>query len=388
MRPSLSTHYIEVLLVAALCFSAGCKNPVKDAVSEAAEIRKQIDASTKAFERTLDRVALAVPGERYLRLIDAAHSTDPGTRQAAQADIKRLFGVEDMERKYVARVEFLSADGGIIHADAFSGPIASSEWVKESCLAAACNDRTVNIVKTRILSRDERQARLATTIESELGNLVGRETLESGCNREPDKMIVLRDSGLIAGGMAMQCHWTGDTLTSWSYRAADTFEGGKDGANRSIAAARDKRRKFAEALAHSLLDVQSELRLDPAGGAHLEVEWNLISPSQVLFVIIREADFRAHYESWKEQYAREERPIRARLHDAGDVSKLLNQRADYAFDPDEFRNNPVVELQNPRRRFVWAAHNMTGAPSLSSEELQRHRDILARWAEVTAEEAK
>ncbi len=94
-------------------------------------VSKELKETREAVTKAADAMALAVPGERYQRLIDAVHKGTPEEQKKAKEFIKSVFKI-DVDASYTISVNFSfdTSSKTKLRADIFAGHSPYAEEVK------------------------------------------------------------------------------------------------------------------------------------------------------------------------------------------------------------------------------------------------------------------
>jgi hypothetical protein len=97
------------------------------------DYKKQLEKTLKTVRESTDTLAKSVPGERYLRLIDAVNSSDPKERKQARDFVRNAFNI-DVDTDYEITATFTydeaAANNGL-HVDLFSAATPSQTDVTQ-----------------------------------------------------------------------------------------------------------------------------------------------------------------------------------------------------------------------------------------------------------------
>jgi hypothetical protein len=116
-------------------------------------------------------------------------------------------------------------------------------------------------------------------------------------------------------------------------------------------------------------------------GKRISKPWSVFDEKQYLVVLLRKNEWEAFRNTKSQQLT-----IRAVVHKKDDPNATMNGQRVYQFDLDEFSSDSHV-IAGPRPGdgdLVWAVHNMNDSSLLSTEILNRIKNvkrILAEWDE-------
>ncbi len=324
-------YYLRIVLATLLL--GGCAS-VKEFKHESREWRREVSELRKSLERTskdiveqADKAVLAIPGERYSRLVDDLHGDDPERKSRAQNFLKSLAGIslEDAS-SYQASVWFaFDPQEGPLRADVFRAASASPVHLMARFQSAALNvSNDVRNSELRPLSRDEIDRLLGARLRTLFDTIY--------TFAEPSQMQL--------PGM-----WLAPQLGLKQVRG--TFRNRRD-MEGALDAERTRMINAYKQLFWTIHDTDGPRAI----GRELAVPWNALDSNQWLFVVLLDED-------WKRLGG--EIQVRALLHRTG--NPVERRELLYTFAQDEWNSIELVDDTGlrPPRKVRWAVHNMTNA---------------------------
>jgi hypothetical protein len=287
----------------------------------------------------------AVPGERYLQLIDDLNSGDPQRVTKAQSFLTQL-GHFDPRIDWNATVSFGFDEKAPLRADAFFGFSPTRAQV-EYFARYAFNPTLVanNIALPQ--TDGELNAKINSGIDSLLVHMTGSP------KSTPSNMTV---------------------DLSWPDSILPTASGFPALVDPRIAAARGHQKAVADIL-KELLKAQYAQKTIPVGGTVLTLPWYPTEAKNMLFVLIPEDD-------WNKHKADTNLKIQALLHKAGDVGSSYSQTRPISIDSAQFEKNEPVDRPQGLGRVRWAVvdptHSSISIPDLSPDKIKSLEQLLVQ----------
>lgn len=329
--------------------------------SESDKWREQVEASTKAMQVAVDTASKAIPGERYLRLLDAVHSGDPKQAAEAKRFIQSAFQM-NLDQPYEVTVWFGVDDSEPFTAYAFVGPAPSREVVQEELRRGRLNLTRWPNSLAPLASAEQIKGQIEEKIAKAVDTMAGTWSRTSERLSVPNQRHVLANSFLQTKLFCV----TGDSNTM--------------GCETTAMAPNNDRAEVAKALSEAFWLPYQNRRL-PLPVTSPRKPWSLLSANQVLFIVIPD-----------EQFQRQKNlVVKAVVHEEGKPERILPGEQEYTFERVMFQNNPTVANENPPVTLRWAAHTMTDSSQMSGQMLQSIRqlqEVTAAWDAMAKENAK
>lgn len=295
---------------------------------ESKKWREQVDKSVAKLTEGIDKAAMSVPGERYLRLIDDANSPDPARRARAQQFAKELFNI-DLQHSYEVTVAFGFAEPRPLRADVFRSKLDGAIAVHNHAAEKSLNQTAV---RNTILPLPTEEQVIASAIPK----------AKSFIEQIPEYSKLVAPSG---GGFG--------NLQRPEY---------------------ERRLANASKTLTDFLSVAIKARQDVGKQDAIRMDWSVIDDRPLLFVIIPADDWSAHSKQLT---------VTAVVHRKGTPTETLAQQRVYSFDKAEFRETSIAVPGLPPQKIMYASHNMTGHSFISGEtaaEAQRLKNLLDNYA--------
>lgn len=321
------------------------------------ELKTQIEETRGMVKQVSDNAIRAVPGERWLQLIDDLNSEDDATRTRAQ-DFLRRVGKIDIDNNYEASIWF--------------GKPANME-LDVSVLRAS--DRGLAVVESAALNGPLNFVNVANSLHPALDMEARLKRVEEACTNGLKKLVgtpevqISSFSGENDAQVTENILWQGGLRTSGQFHTDGHVYNFNQGTlvNESNKVCGEAAGDIAKALIAFY-----EIDADP-GEARLVLPWNALDSQQFLFVIVRAR----HFEDTKPNLS-----IKALVHRVGDKSVTLHGTYVRSIELDQFQRATVKD-GNIDRDVYWAAFNMAGYLPLSKEQLQKAKELRDLLDEFT-----
>lgn len=364
---------LGVFLVVTLLAVTGC-----DLVKrESSAWRDQVDTSIKALNASIDKAALAIPGERYSRLVDAAIGDDKNARDKAIAQVKKLFDI-DLEAKYEVELKFGHDDSKPLRVDFFFGAAPSPATVVQYCIDKDTFAPTG--VKNQILpppTSQEIDARITAELESAIDVL--------GAKAQVVGTIDL-GSGILAPGVVTQFVRTRESglntaaahgVSPPQYKAHPYVVGKVP---IEVIEQHDRRKQAAKHLRNALEAMYGDLKRQPVSGV-LRRDFSPVAGRPYVVVLIQDSDLIQQKNVVVEITAyRKRTPEEAK---ANVPIETLGQRWAVKLEKHHFDANRRLPCGNPEVKVAYALHNITEVQGVTPEVLEavmRSKDLVTKWS--------
>jgi hypothetical protein len=302
--------------------------------------RKRVEQSVNDLNAQMDKVALAVPGERYLRLLEAVRSKDPTEQARARDQVRRLFGV-DFEQPYQVSIWWEKPVSSSLRLNYFLSHVAGEAAVRAQCdVAWSPLDATRTVTPPADLE--------------ELRTIVGKQTRAAIETLGIQRVIEApkRDRRSLTEEEAI-----------W-----EAVEAPKLAREQS-----ERRQKAADQLRDAILAAFSESK-GQLMAAKKTLPFNLLDGRTLLYVLVEEADL----EGLTDNNFR----VSALLHAQGDSSAVYEDRWDVSVTKANFYgNHRAIPCGNPRKSVRWAILNLTQGPTVTAQALASLKELEQLFAE-------
>lgn len=337
---------------------AGVCAAIDAADRELQEMRKMLDATARAAIQ-------AVPGERYLQIIDDLNSGDKDRVDRARAFLTRLMHVNPAIT-YQATVRFSFDETKDFRYDVFQESSPSIDIVAQrasNAIVLVRANRTVFAPGTTAAAR----GRIADNIIKALDTFLGpgpklRQWMENDLNSTP---------ALVAETLSYPTAMTSRFYSNGTRLGADNPEQAGDLAKRTKELA-DRKQAIVQFLTDAIMETVTEKREEVATGVR-EFEWDVLADKNFLIITIDEDTYSKHNDF----------EIVAAIHEKGKPGETLYQRPAAIFQKVDFRaelNPPVKDKRG--RQIYWAFQDMTARFNLTSDRLKEIAELkktLAEW---------
>jgi hypothetical protein len=354
-KPSQKTVMLLIILVLCSTMLSGCDalDALKDLLTnESGKWRELAQVQAQGAIR-------AVPGERYLELIDAVHGTDEKKKTEAQQFLLRLSQLDrDPNTVWEATVTFTFDEKNPLRADGFWG-FSDSRAQVEYFVQNAFNPVKRASTGSRLQTMDELNSEIDTQVDGLLNTLQGEpaisQTLQAGNN----------------------VNFTA-TLTTWPSSLTPTvvnpYGFGAGTSNGSEAKANAKKtRDDAARILKKLFKAQYGSKEIPVGATTLAIEWHPTEAKNMFFVLIPESDWLAHKND-------KEFAVEVVMHKQGDLSQTFQKTLPFSVGLEQFANREPVELKFAKGKVRWAVidptHTSATIPDLSPEKIKNMENLL------------
>lgn len=382
---SQSSLTCALILVASLALQ-GCGDDVDKAVEQSEAWRKTIDDAVVRIESTMDKAALSVPGERHMRLIDAAR--DPRAseedREWARQYARRLFGLE-IDAEYELVVEFAFDERMDLDALVTTLPVDSTEAVEHYCLTQGTYNPTPvrNTIRTppsfEAASHyiDEQLFAAIDTLGIKVSNV--RNTGGAGPQMTSFRLDRYSALNLPIYSTVMPMSLADIDFSNSRVPASITRPAGPFTA--AILEQTDQRRKAAQHLRNALDAIYGDMKL-PLDNSVVRKPFLPLGGRPFLVIMIEASQleaqpsgaFRATGIVYRKQTPEEIA--------SGAPRTSLNSQHVITLTWEHFEARGIVECGTPARRVYWAAHNMTDAATMSQEvysEFLKAKELRRAW---------
>lgn len=353
-----------------------------DRIGQALEIlQKEIQDTREVAERAANAALRAIPGERYLQLIDDLNGPNLEQREAARSFLRNLANVEPGQA-FEGTLSFDGPKDFSFKYDVFRA-IAPHPYYVEVFAKNSMSLQSTNASVLPIATREKIENDVRKSVSQALSHLIGRR-VELRNDVTGQTLTGLNFNNMQTGATHKWFIRYPDTLTTgWKSDAFlhpnRTSEVEKRNAQFDEELKRNEQRKedFVNNVTNAILAVTHANEL-AAHGESRTMHWNPVDAEQYMIVVIDEQTYEA-------MQADSNAAILASVHKAGDASSTLNGRPGYRFSGIDFdsERNPHVTGKNGQKVY-WAFHEFSGSPRIDNEMLlliSELRDSLSAWEE-------
>jgi hypothetical protein len=374
-------------------------------------LERQVELMRRMVDENWKATIKAVPGERYLQLIDALHGPDGPEKEAAKRFLVSLGNLrqEDLASPWAVSVWAEYEGEGPVRMDAFSAPSPSrlhvEQFIKEKGFKPA------ESMGGEILHRPRTRTEIDQTLDQELGALfnalAGYPGTWSGGNGRPrwvgggignsgpgrsSHQYQFQPGLLDTAGTNIPVLAAGYSPFGGGLQAHPWFQKGGSGRDRvqpvddyrarletRVGGRRDR---FVGHLKSAILSTIDTVPLATTA-MRFEEPWDVVGKAQTLFILVREKD-------WKRVGGVR---ISVAVHKAGDPNAVHPASRLVHLDPSELTqpaHEPVADRNPEAGRYLWAAVRMIdypsfdrSAPATTYEELRANLEELDRLLGLT-----
>jgi hypothetical protein len=353
----------SLLFVAILLCSialTGCDNPL-DGLSqmlsgESAEWRALAQVQAQGAIR-------AIPGERYLQIIDDLNGPDPVKRKEAQDFLLRLGHLDrDPNTNWYATATFGFDERAKLRADgfwAFSDSRAQVEYFVQN----AFNPPDIASMNYRMETMDELNSKIDTNVDSFIDTLQGASA----------SSLPVFGPTMLGSGTVTFLTWPNSltpTIVNPPFEthptALERAKGTRDAAAKTLKA---------------LFEVQFEKKEIPVGATTLTIPWHPEEGKNLFFLLIPESDWMAHQND-------NNLSIEVTLHRENDLNDTFQKTSPFRVNLQQFKDREPVELGFEAGKVRWAVidptHTSATIPDLSPEKVRNMEQLLRLVNEVNA----
>ncbi|MCI5043273.1 MAG: hypothetical protein MRY72_01125 [Aquisalinus sp.] len=350
---------------------------------ESQEWREQVELEMEELRKVANAAIRAVPGERYLQIIDALHGPDPEKAEEARNFLRSL-GNLDPETTYVASVWFGLESELEIRADIFRASSPSRIHVEQKIASRGLNlTQSIKNSLERPKSETEIRANIRRELKSALLSLSNQYSKINYPRNFADSQTALTIE--LSQSSPFLPPSINSGIIAINGEGTQLFRGRYDRNNISRNFDIQKRRqaddiKFNNAVQHlenAILTI-SQNDFANLGRTELSIPWSAFDSKQFLFVVIPEKDWIEHKDKLR---------IKALVHKVNEPKNGINLQRPYEFEVGDFDpelNEPIDHWIPGAGKLVWAVHEMTGDSRLFTPEtlalIEEADSILAEWS--------
>jgi hypothetical protein len=307
----------------------------------------------------------AIPGERYLQLIDAVNGNDPVKKEEAKEFLRRLGNLDNnAATAWTATVLCEYDPKDTLHADAFWGFSDSRAQVEYFVRNAYRDQNDVISTGYRDYTIDELNALVDAKVDTLLSEMQG--TGQSIQQQPP------------TGGFSFpSAYLTWDnSLTPGTPFRPDiaTTDNPNIVTKKTVLDRAKSARDSAAATLKELLKMQYMKKEIPAGSTTLSIPWHPEEAKSLFFILIPEEDWEKHKKDLK---------IRVTLHKEGDLNSTFQNLSPLKVNTNQFEGSPgreAVDVRFGGGKVRWAVvdptHSSVSLPDLAPDKIQNMQKLL------------
>jgi hypothetical protein len=290
----------------------------------------------------------AVPGERYLQLIDDLNSGDPKKVTRAQTFMKQL-GHFDPSVNWEATIMFGFDEQKPLHADAFFA-FSPSKTQVDFFVQNTFNPKNV----TNAIEIPQTANQLNSKIDDDVDQLLKKLTGDPSLTLQSD----------MQGNPPSRLTWPNSIIPESASYAA--------GVTQKLNEAKARQGEVA-GLLKALLKAQYERKSIPAGGTVITLPWFPTDGKNFLFVGIPESDWNQHKDDPNFR-------VSVLLHKEGDAAQSYLKTNEMTIEPAFFNTNVPVDRPAGLGKVRWAAvdptHASASIPNVDPNQIAQVEKLL------------
>lgn len=239
--------------------------------SKADELKDEIKNIRVTVASTADVISLSIPGERYLRLIDALHGSDERKKEDARNFLKSLMGTDSDLKLNLTAIFKWSENVSTISADVFTGLTNSEYWVSNHIRVDAINLRSLAKNDSNGSFYSPLESRFSETIRSFLNDISGDPTLKYVWVSTPKEF--------------RYCYWPDSIFPNFADENGAHVE---NTLNQQRAAIVNRKNYIAGKYSKMLLNDLLSVPTFSNGNQVSVVNWNILHDDHYVFIVIPE----------------------------------------------------------------------------------------------------
>lgn len=344
------------------------------------DLKDSAERIAKALETASNNLALAVPGERYMRLIDATNSDNPEIANAAKHLVQKIFDLEPEDDRYRIVLKFApSKEGPPLHLYLRTAGSYGTALAKALC-EPSYTPRLVNAVVHNPQDRTALEDQVRKLVVSSLGGLEPAPAVPKRSDTLEPSEFLSREAVLEWGrshasdpGATFQA-WLGTRYVG-KRTNRDAFGNGRRARKAYDAWIKPPHEYYAKSaakLSAAILSMYAGLELPVPATSTVSEAYSVLSGHPYLFIYINDEEF-AHYADGLE--------FSVALQHAQDSKRTYKDRPPVALDASYFLPEPVIcGTQSQAARVVWVDLLNVGILTEDVvENAQRIDVLLERW---------
>ena len=315
-----------VMLLACGLFLLGCNKSVES-------ISGSVDRAAQAIEKASDTMALAVPGERWNRLVDVALHGSPAEKEKAAHELDALFGI-DISSQYEITIWYEFNPKANVHTAVTTTDVPTEDGVRQYC--------GVDYEPTAVNSMESPQTTVHKYIQTELA------------------------AALDAYASQVGSHTMGTGAFGEGFQNLPKFGPGAE--------YKPLMESTREEILHHL-----ENAITPQS-----TDWMIRSPNQTLttpyypyegrrwlLVLINDADI----DPATSGLSPDQPIVQAVAHKVGDLKQTLSNTRVLPFNKATLMARPAVECGVLHTKVRWLTHDMTNSPVINQDLLNAFKSL-------------
>jgi hypothetical protein len=364
---------VALCLLLLLCSVAmiGCENPLdyiaNKLTGESAKWRELAQVQAQGAIR-------AIPGERYLQIIDDLNGTDEKKRTEAQQFLTRLGNLDkNATIAWTGTALFSYDEKNKMHADAFWGFSDSRAQVEYFVQNAYSGKHEVASTGYRDYTMDELNGQIDSGVDALLNQLQGNPTPQSMATGQQfmGNNVTLNyltwDNSLTPGTPFGPVPLNPNLSTK--QQVLDRAKGVKDAAAASL---------------KQLLKAQYAKKEIPVGSTTLSILWHPEEAKNLFFILIPEDD-------WEKHKNDAHLSIEVKLHKQGEPDTTYQNTFSFPVNLNQFnapQGREPVDLRFGGGRVRWAVvdptHSSASLPDLAPDKIQNMKHLLELVNQINA----
>jgi hypothetical protein len=344
------------------------------------DMNRQLEETRKMAKSAADTAIRAVPGERWLQIIDDLNGADEGRRAAAQSFLKDVARI-DVGAKYEVSVWFEFDDKkSPMRADLFRAGSQSPDEV--ATYLQTGSDNLTRFTTTNITQRTGQmvRAQIRTKIDEALKGLVGDSSISDSIQMAGLEMRVNASLNWSDQKLHPRLLLTGNVPLNPGQAEERKKQLRSQIETQYLRPAEAERGRLANLLTDAVLAPYKDMPL-PMGPQRLYKPWNPpLAADPFLFVLLK-----------KEDWQKAKPKVFALIHKEGDSTQSFEKSRIYEFAPTQFIDGGK---DSHGEEIVWAMHDMTSsgitsdmvASTKSLQELKR--ELAVQLTEYKGDQAQ
>jgi len=307
----------------------------------------------------------AVPGERYLQIIDDLYGNDDDKRTKAQQFLTRLGNLDkNATINWVGTALFSFDEKNKMHADAFWGFSDSRAQVEFFVQNEYSGKHEVASTGYRDYTMDELNAQIDSGVDTLLSQLQGNTTTEHQMtvNTMFAPSFLTWDNSLTPTTPYL-------TLQNQKQQVLDKANAAKNAAAASL---------------KTLLKAQYAKKEIPVGSTTLSIPWHPEEAKNLFFILIPEED-------WEKHKNDAHLSIEVKLHKQGDPDTTYQNTFSFPVNLNQFnapQGREPVEVRFGGGKVRWAVvdptHSSASLPDLAPDKIQNMKHLLELVNQINA----
>lgn len=352
---------LTTIIISSMILFFGC--------DESKAWRQTVNESIGQITETIEEFTVAIPGERYLRLLEKSRTGTPAEKEQARQDIIALFGVDPAQKEYKVTVSFKFERELPIQA-----ALVMNLTGEKIDLARAVQEHRINPKKVGSdimppLTNDQLRESIKQSIASGLNLMAGS-----------PEWAPLDPTNITGNNINEFTVWPNSPLMPTFKTSGNiqdrTWRTERDSKIRALTT---RRSDVAEAFTQGIWKLRAPLKSRTTGSPNISYDWSPMDGPNA-FVLIKQEDF----EYIKNEYAAKSElnePIAfLSLHKDGNPAETVKNLGQIELTISNFLPENNIEIPG-MGKFVWTVRNLTGSRYINNQtvvSLDQLRENLAR----------